>query len=82
MKDKQGNVYTNDPLIIHKGAVAKSMLMAELQHTAVVMHMTYVDGIYDLGALGIDPYFSARFTFLDVIIEWDSYRKKAWYCAR
>ena len=78
-RDKHGNVYTNDPLIIHTGAVAKSMLMAELQHTAVVMGMTYVDGIYDLGALGIDPYFSARFTFLNVIIEWDSYRKKAWY---
>ena len=78
-RDKHGNAYTNDPLVIHTGAVAKSMLKAELQHTVVVMGIAYVNGIYDLGALGIDPYFSARFTFSDVKIEWDSYRKKAWY---
>ena len=35
--------------------------------------------IYERGALGMDPYFSVRFIFSDVEIEWDDYRKKAWY---
>ncbi len=78
-RDEHGNAYTDDPLFIHTGALAQSMLKIELQHTVTVMGIAYVDGTYDLGACGIDPYFSARFTFLDVRIEWDSYRQKAWY---
>lgn len=81
-RDKHGNAYTDDPPVIHTGAAAQSMLKAELQNTVRVMGIACVDGIYDLGALGIDPYFSARFTFSDVEIAWDDYRKKAWYCSR
>ncbi len=77
--DENGKSYTDDPLIIHKGALARSMFENELRNSITVYGISYDDGVYELGATGIDPYFSVRFTFSDVEIEWDDYRKKAWY---
>ena len=77
--DENGNSYTDDPLIIHTGAIARSMFENELKNSITVMDIVLENGIYELGALGIDPYFSVRFVFSDVEIEWDDYRKKAWY---
>lgn len=77
--DKNGKSYTDDPLIIHTGAVARSMFENELKNSITVMGIVLENDIYELGALGIDPYFSVRFLFSDVEIEWDDYRKKAWY---
>ena len=77
--DENGKSYTDDPLIIHTGAVAHSMFQNELKNSITVMGIVLEDDIYELGALGIDPYFSVRFLFSDVEIEWDDYRKKAWY---
>ena len=77
--DKNGKFYTDDPLIIHTGAIARSMFENELKNSITVMGIVLENDIYELGALGIDPYFSVRFLFSDVEIEWDDYRKKAWY---
>ena len=77
--DENGKSYTDDPLIIHTGAVARSMFENELKNSITVMGIVLKNDIYELGALGIDPYFSVRFLFSDVEIEWDDYRKKAWY---
>ena len=77
--DENGKSYTDDPLIIHTGAVARSMFENELKNSITVMGIVLENDIYELGALGIDPYFSVRFLFSDVEIEWDDYRKKAWY---
>lgn len=78
-RDENGQSYTDDPLIIHTGAVARSMFENELKNSITVMGIVLENDIYELGALGIDPYFSVRFLFSDVEIEWDDYRKKAWY---
>ena len=77
--DENGKYYTDDPLIIHTGAIARSMFESELKNSITVMGIVLENDIYELGALGIDPYFSVRFLFSDVEIEWDDYRKKAWY---
>jgi len=77
--DENGKLYTDDPLIIHTDEVAHSMFENELKNTVTVMGIVFDDNIYELGAIGIDPYFSARFLFSDVKIEWDDYREKAWY---
>ncbi len=77
--DKNGNSYTDDPLIIHTGTIARSMFENELKNSITVMGIALENNIYELGAIGIDPYFSVRFLFSDVEIEWDDYRKKAWY---
>lgn len=77
--DENGKSYTDDPLIIHTDAVARSMFEKELRNTITVMNIDLENGIYALDACGLDPYFSVRFVFSDVEIEWDDYRKKAWY---
>ena len=77
--DANGQSYTDSPLIIHTDAIARKMFEAELQNSITVIGIACDGGIYELGAGGIDPYFSARFVFSDVNIEWDDYRKKAWY---
>ena len=77
--DENGKSYTDDPLIIHFGELARNMFETELKNSITVMDIVFENDIYELGALGIDPYFSVRFLFSDVEIEWDDYRKKAWY---
>ena len=77
--DENGKSYTDDPLILHFGELARNMFETELKNSITVMGIVFENDIYELGALGIDPYFSVRFLFSDVEIEWDDYRKKAWY---
>ena len=77
--DENGKSYTDDPLVIHTGTKARSMFENELRNSIRVMGIVLENGIYELGGIGIDPYFSVRFTFSDVEVEWDDYRKKAWY---
>ncbi len=78
-KDQNGNLYTDDPLIIHTGSVARDMLEAELCNSITVMGITLTNGIYELCALGIEPCFYVRFCSSQIEIEWDDYLKKAWY---
>lgn len=77
--DDNGNSYTDDPLVIYTENDAHDMLEKELRNSITVMGITYDNGLYELGAVGIDPYFSVRFTFSEIEVEWDDYRKKAWY---
>lgn len=77
--DENGNSYTNDPFIIYTDDDARDMLENELHNSITVMGFTFENGLYELGAIGIDPYFSARFTFSEIEVVWDDYRKKAWY---
>ena len=78
-RDENGNLYTDDPLVIYKGETARAMFEAELKDSISVVGITNDNDEYELGAMGIDPYFSVRFTFSSVCIEWDDYSKKAWY---
>ncbi len=77
--DENGKTYTDDPLIVHTDMVARCMFENELRNSITVMGIVLVNDIYELGAIGIDPYFSVRFVFSDVEIEWDDYCQKAWY---
>lgn len=77
--NENGESYAATPLIIHTGEAARSMFENELKNSITIMSMDSENGIYELGAIGIEPYFSVRFVFSDVEIEWDDYRKKAWY---
>ena len=78
-RDQNGNLYTDDPLVIYNGETARAMFEAELKDSISVVGITNDNDEYELGAMGIDPYFSVRFTFSSVCIEWDDYSKKAWY---
>ena len=81
-RDENGNFYTNDPLIIYTGAVARSTFENELKNPITVMKFFCENDVYELGACGIDPYFSVRFLFSEIVIEWDGYRQPAWYTVR
>ena len=78
-RDENGNLYTDDPLVIHTGDKARSAFENELRNTIIIVDISNDNGEYSLGAMGLDPYFSVRFTFSSVCIEWDDYSKKAWY---
>ena len=78
-RDENGQSYTDDPLIIHTEVVARSMFENELKNSITVTGIALENDIYELGAIGIEPYFTVRFRFSDVEIEWDDYSKKAWY---
>lgn len=77
--DENGNYYTNDPLVIYKSQKAQTMFEDELRSGITVMGIVFENNEYELGACGNDPYFSIRFTFSSVRVEWDDYSKKAWY---
>jgi len=78
-QDANGNLQTNEPLIIYKGTKARSMFENELLNSFVVIGIAVTDGEYELGAIGIDPYFSARFIISDIEILWDNYIGPSWY---
>ncbi len=77
--DEFGNSYTDDPLIIYTEKDAHDMFEKELRNSIRVVGITYDNGLYELGAAGIYPYFSVRFTVSGIEVAWDDYCKKAWY---
>ena len=79
-RDENGNAYTDDPLVIFTGHEAINALTAEMQNTLTVYHLVQEEGnVCELGGCGDSPYFTIRFAFDFITIEWDAYRKKAWY---
>lgn len=80
IQDADGNSYTDDPLIIYEGKEAEKHIIEELKNTICVFNFDKEDDFrYSIGACGLDPYLTFTFSFDRVIVEWDNYRKKAWY---
>lgn len=78
--DSSGESYTVEPQIILEGEEAHNKLMNELQHGLTVFHFDKEDyNVCRIDACGNSPFFTAQFVFDSVTVEWDSYRKKAWY---
>ena len=78
--DENGNSYTDEPLIIYEGSEARSRLVDAMQQGFTMFHLEVGDhNTADIDACGALPFWAAQFSFGSVIIEWDAYRKKAWY---
>ena len=77
--DESGKSYAAESIIVHTGSAARNMFENELRNSITVLFMNVDDGIYKLGAVGMDPCFSACFVFDSIKIEWNDYRGKAWY---
>ena len=77
--DENGNSDSEDPVVIYTGQEACQRLYKELKCDLCVFSLTEEDHVFTLDGCGDSPYFVARFTFDSVRVEWDSYRKKAWY---
>lgn len=78
-RDENGNLYTDDPLVIYTGEEAHSMFLSELKETFRVIGINPKDNGYEMFASSAASVFSVRFSFSLVEIEWDDYSQKAWY---
>ncbi len=77
-RNKNGELHTDEPQVVFEGAVAHNKFLAEL-HAGTTVFAFGQDGNYYLEGCGDEPWFLAYFTFNSAIVEWDEYRKPAWY---
>lgn len=77
LNDK-GESYTDEPQVIFEGAIAHHKFLTEL-HTGTTVFAFGKDGNYFLEGCGDEPWFLSYFTFNSATVEWDKYRKPAWY---
>lgn len=78
-RNENGELFTKDPQILYTGTDASDRFAAELRHTVRVIGLTGENGLYELGAAGMDPYFSVRFRFSSLRAEFGGYLRPAWY---
>jgi len=79
-QDANGKFYTDEPQIIFEGYIAEEKLLSELRTGITVFEFgTLESGNYYFDGAGDEPWFQAQFLFDSVAIEWDEYRKPAWY---
>ncbi len=80
--DDDGNWYTNEPQIIYNGKEAEKHFLNEIKNGITINcidickkeNKTYIE----LSTCA-QAYFLVTFAFDEVFVEWDEYRKKAWY---
>lgn len=79
-QDTNGKFYNDEPQIIFRGQTAEEKLLNELRTGATVLEFgTLENGNYYFEGIGDEPWFQVQFQFDSVTIEWDEYRKIAWY---
>lgn len=78
--DPEGSSYTDDPLIVYRDGEAEETILGELRNGISVYALgKNADGRYFIEGCGIEPFFTMGFWARSVVVEWDGYRKKAWY---
>ena len=79
-QDSNGNFYTDEPQVIYTGEIAEEKLLNEFcRGTAVFEFGTLENGNYYFDGSGDEPWFQVQFLFDTATIEWDAFRKPAWY---
>ncbi len=79
-QDIHGEYYTDEPQVIYEGEIAKEKTFAEFRFGITVMEFgTLENGNYYFDALGNVPWFQVQFLFDSATVEWDEFKKKAWY---
>ncbi len=79
-QDKNGKLYTDEPQIIFEGETAKEKLLSELRlGTTVFEFGTLGNGNHYFDGMGNEPWFQAQFLFDSATIQWDKFKKTAWY---
>ena len=74
--DENGNGHPVGPRVLYTGEEGMDRLAKE---DVMVFHFDSVEDHWEIGCCGIEPYFTVAFDFDSVQIEWDGYRRKAWY---
>ncbi len=79
-QDENGEFYSTDPQIILTDDFAFSRFSAQLDSGITIFDLGIKEEFtYYIDALAKDPFFTVCFTFKSVRIEWDEYKKEAWY---
>ena len=79
-EDENGELYTNEPQVVFDGETAKEKSLNELRHGATIFEFgTLENGNHYFDGAGDEPWFQVQFLFDSATIEWDSFRKPAWY---
>ncbi len=78
-KDDDGNHFTDDPLIVYEGDDAYDHFREQLSAGITVFDLGTIKDCYYIDAMSKDPFFTIRFLFQDIVVEWDDYKQEAWY---
>lgn len=79
-ENENGELYTDEPQVIYTGTTAEEKFFSELSSGTTVFEFGLNDnGNYYLDGSGNKPWFQAQFTFDSATVEWDNYKKIAWY---
>ncbi len=79
-RDENGNPYSDEPQIILSGNEAHNRFVAQLKSKITVFDLGIKEeNTYFIDATAVDPFFTVCFAFKSAVIEWDNYKKEAWY---
>ena len=79
-QDENGDFYPAEPQIVLYDEAAYSCLSEQLDKGLTILELGIKEGVtYFIDAISKDPFFTICFTFKSVRIEWDEYKKEAWY---
>ncbi len=79
-QDENGEFYSIEPQIILTDDSALSRFSEQLDSGITILDLGIKEEFtYFIDALAKDPFFTVCFTFKSVRIEWDEYKKEAWY---
>ncbi len=79
-QDENGEFYSTEPQIILTDDSALSRFSEQLDSGITILDLGIKEEFtYFIDALAKDPFFTVCFTFKSVRIEWDEYKKEAWY---
>lgn len=78
-RDALGHSYPVGPQIVYEGTQAEERLLHELRNPMTVFEFAQENGLLRIDGCGDEPWFTAQFACSGVTIEWDEYRRPAWY---
>ncbi len=79
-RDEKGELYTDETEVVFEGETAQKKLVNEFCFGATVLDFgTLENGNNFIDGIGDEPWFSAQFTFHSATIQWDKFKKVAWY---
>lgn len=79
-QEKNGEFFPAEPQIVLYDDAAYSRFSEQLDAGLIIFDLGIKEGItYFIDAMSKDPFFTICFTFKSVRVEWDEYKKEAWY---
>ncbi len=78
-QDENGQLYSDEPQIIYSGDEGRKHFIEQLEKGITVFDFGKKDEETFYLDISSEPCFTVCFSFEDVLIEWDDYKKPAWY---